>query len=57
MFKKLIAMTMVLAFINVHAAAPVSNLKSLAAAYDKLNFSLTVEWDQKDQYEVCLVVN
>ena len=49
MLKKLIAMAMVLAFINVHAAAPVSSLKSLATAYDKLNFALTVEWDQKDK--------
>lgn len=49
MFKKLIALTMVFAFLNVHAAAPVNNLKSLASAYDKLNFALTVEWDQKDK--------
>lgn len=49
MLKKLIAISLVFTFLNVHAAAPVSNLKALASAYDKLNFALTVEWDQKDK--------
>lgn len=49
MLKKLFAMSLIMAFINVHAAAPVSNLKALSSAYDKLNFALTVDWDQKDK--------
>lgn len=49
MFKKFLALSMVFAFLNVHATTPVNNLKLLSKAYDNLNFALTVEWDQKDK--------
>lgn len=47
MFKKLISMMMVLSIFTVQAHA--STQDGLKAAFDELNFALTVEWDQKDK--------
>lgn len=47
MFKKLITLMMVLSIFTVHANAASNN--SLKAAFDELNYALTVEWDQKDK--------
>lgn len=47
--KKFISSFLILAFINVNAALPVSNAKALSNALDNLNFSLTVDWDQQDR--------
>jgi hypothetical protein len=46
-FKKLIALMMVLSIFTVQANA--STNAGLKAAFDELNYSLTVEWDQKDK--------
>jgi hypothetical protein len=48
MFKKLIAMMLVLSTLTVQAANA-STTDGLKAAFDELNYSLTVEWDQKDK--------
>ena len=34
---------------NTFANAPISQMKQLKTAFDQLNFSLQVEWDQKDK--------
>lgn len=47
MFKKFITLMMVLSIFTVHANAASNN--SLKAAFDELNYALTVEWDQKDK--------
>ncbi|HXH76590.1 MAG TPA: hypothetical protein VNJ08_16580 [Bacteriovoracaceae bacterium] len=47
MFKKLITLIMVFTITTVSAQA--STQAGLKAAFDELNYSLTVEWDQKDQ--------
>ena len=47
MFKKLIALMMVVSIFTVSAHATTQN--GLKAAFDELNYSLTVEWDQKDK--------
>ena len=47
MFKKFITMMMVFAIFTVHAQATSQN--GLKAAFDEMNYALTVEWDQKDQ--------
>ena len=47
MFKKLIALMMVLSIFTVQANA--STNAGLKAAFDELNYSLTVEWDQQDK--------
>jgi hypothetical protein len=47
MFKKLIAFVMILSMFTVSAQASVHS--GLKAAFDELNYSLNVEWDQKDQ--------
>lgn len=47
MFKKLFTTMMLFAFCLVQANAATHN--SLKAAFDELNYSLTVEWDQKDR--------
>lgn len=47
MFKKLIALMMVVSIFTVNAHAVSQN--GLKAAFDELNYSLTVEWDQKDK--------
>jgi uncharacterized protein YoaH (UPF0181 family) len=46
-FKKFITMMMVVSFFTVNAQAVTQN--GLKAAFDELNYALTVEWDQKDQ--------
>jgi hypothetical protein len=46
-FKKLISMMMVLSIFTVHANAASQN--SLKTVFDELNYSLSVEWDQKDK--------
>jgi hypothetical protein len=46
-FKKFFSFVMILSIFTVHANAASQN--SLKAAFDELNYSLTVEWDQKDQ--------
>lgn len=47
MFKKLIAMMLVLSVFTVQANA--STHEGLKAAFNELNYSLTTEWDQKDK--------
>ncbi len=47
MFKKFIAFMMVVAIFTVQAQAASQN--GLKAAFDEMNYALTVEWDQKDQ--------
>lgn len=47
MFKKFITLMMVLSIFTVSANA--STQTGLKAAFDELNYSLTVEWDQKDK--------
>jgi hypothetical protein len=46
-FKKLITLMMVVAIFTVQAHASTQN--GLKAAFDEMNYSLTVEWDQKDK--------
>ncbi len=47
MFKKFIVLFMVFSMFTVQAQASTQN--GLKAAFDELNYSLTVDWDQKDQ--------
>jgi hypothetical protein len=47
MFKKFITVMMAVAIFTVSAHA--STQSGLKAAFDELNYALTVEWDQKDQ--------
>ena len=47
MFKKLIALMLVLSIFTVQAHASTND--GLKAAFDELNYALTVEWDQKDK--------
>ena len=47
MIKKFFVTFMAFAFITVQANATTNN--SLKAAFDSLNYSLSVEWDQKDR--------
>ena len=59
MIKKMIALVMMLAMFTVQANASTnevlallthdSNTEALKAAYDDLNYAMTVEWDQKDE--------
>jgi hypothetical protein len=46
-FKKIIALMMIISVFTVNAHAVSQN--GLKAAFDELNYSLTVEWDQKDK--------
>jgi hypothetical protein len=46
-FKKMITLLMVMTIFTVHANAASQN--SLKAAFDEMNYALTVEWDQKDK--------
>lgn len=47
MFKKMLSIAMLFVFMTVQANAGTNN--SLKAIFDDLNYSLTVEWDQKDK--------
>lgn len=47
MFKKIIRLMLVVSIFTVQAHATTQN--GLKAAYDEMNYALTVEWDQKDQ--------
>ncbi len=47
MFKKIMTLIMVAALFAVSAHANTQN--GLKAAFDEMNYALTVEWDQKDQ--------
>ena len=47
MFKKFFVGFLAFAFVTVQANAVTNN--SLKAAFDELNYSLSVDWDQKDQ--------
>jgi hypothetical protein len=47
MLKKLVSFAMIFSFLTVHASAATNN--GLKAAYDELNYSLNVDWDQKDK--------
>lgn len=47
MFRKFITLTMVISLFTVNAYA--SSNAGLKAAFDELNYSLSVEWDQKDK--------
>lgn len=45
--KRIISLIMLFAFVTVQANA--ASLNSLKTAFDELNYSLGVEWDQKDK--------
>lgn len=47
MFKKLLSIVMIVSIFTVQANAATNS--GLKAAFDELNYSLSVEWDQKDQ--------
>jgi len=47
--KRFISLFLMFSFLQVHAALPISHAKALSSALDRLNYSLTVEWDQKDE--------
>lgn len=47
MLKRIIAFMLMLSIFTVHAHA--NTQEGLKAAFDELNYSLTVEWDQKDK--------
>lgn len=47
MFKKLFAFSLIFCFLVVNANAATHN--NLKAAFDELNYALSVDWDQKDQ--------
>lgn len=47
MFKKLFAFSMIFCFLVVNANAATNN--NLKAAFDDLNYALSVDWDQQDQ--------
>ncbi len=47
MFRKLFTLLMVFAIFTVQASASTQN--GLKAAFDEMNYSLTVEWDQQDR--------
>ncbi len=47
MFLRLITFVLAMSIFTVHA--DVGSKQSLKAAFDELNYSLTVEWDQKDR--------
>lgn len=47
MFKKFITLMMVIAIFTVQAHATTQN--GLKAAFDEMNYALTVEWDQQDK--------
>jgi hypothetical protein len=47
MFKKMITMMMVVSIFTVNAYA--ASNSGLKAAFDELNYALSVEWNQKDQ--------
>lgn len=49
MLKKLLAVAILLLSFSTFASAPINQMKQLQAAFDQLNFSLQVEWDQKDK--------
>lgn len=47
MFKRIIALMMLLSVFSVHADVVSGN--NLKTVFDELNYSLTVEWDQQDK--------
>ena len=47
--RKIIALFSILACFQTFAFTPQAGLSELKSAYDALNFSLQVEWDQKDK--------
>ena len=47
--RKIIALVSLLACFQTFALTPQAGLSQLKSAYDSLNFSLQVEWDQKDK--------
>lgn len=49
MFKKLAATLMAVCLFNVQATLPVDQAKMLSQAFDNLNYSLSVDWDQQDR--------
>ena len=49
LFKKISATIILMLSFSTFATAPLNHVESLKSAYDKLNFSLQVEWDQKDK--------
>ena len=48
-FKKIISILTILASFQSFALTPQAGLTELKKAYDALNFSIQVEWDQKDK--------
>ena len=47
--KKIMAVFILTFSFNTFANSPISQMKQLKSAFDQLNFSLQVEWDQKDK--------
>lgn len=49
MLRKIAALLMLTAFSHVSAMTPVARTADLNKSFDQLNYSLNVEWDQKDE--------
>lgn len=49
MLRKFAALLMISAFTHVSAMQPIAKTEMLGKTFDELNYSLNVEWDQKDQ--------
>ena len=47
--KKSIALLILMLSFQTMASAPVNHLNELKSAFDRLNFSIQVQWDQKDK--------
>ena len=48
MLRKITALLMLTAFTHVSAMTPIARATDLNKTFDELNYSLNVEWDQKD---------
>jgi hypothetical protein len=49
MLRKFAAVLMISAFTHVSAMQPIARTELLGKTFDELNYSLNVEWDQRDQ--------
>lgn len=49
MLRKFAALLMITAFTHVSAMTPIARTAELNKTFDELNYSLNVEWDQKDE--------
>lgn len=49
LFKKFITLSILILTFQTMASTPINHLNELKAAFDRLNYSIQVEWDQKDK--------